>query len=222
MNRLLREECYGPGPRGSGGGGAAGGAGTSGESERTNCSVGVTCGNRCLQARASPPLELVPTPGKGWGVVAGTDVRAGTFIIEYVGEIIDADMATARLEEARTKGEHHFYMMEIDAMQMIDARFKSNLARFINHSCEPNAELQRWHVDGFTRIGIFALRDIRKGEEISYDYQVRCLGGGREQVLAVHRVHSHPATPTPHTSLCRRLRARTRGARAAPPRAAAC
>lgn len=61
--------------------------------------------------------------------------------------------------------------MEIDANQIIDARFKGNAARFINHSCDPNAELQRWQVKGYTRIGIFALRDIAAGEEITYDYQ---------------------------------------------------
>jgi SET domain-containing protein len=36
-----------------------------------------------------PPLTLVPTPGKGWGVLAGADIPSGAFIIEYVGEIID-------------------------------------------------------------------------------------------------------------------------------------
>ena len=62
-------------------------------------------------------------------------------------------------------------MMEIDANTIIDARAKSNLARFLNHSCAPNCELQRWSVEGFTRIGIFATRDVRAGEELCYDYQ---------------------------------------------------
>jgi len=61
-----------------------------------------------------------------------------------------------RLAACKAAGESHYYLMEIDANQVIDARHKSNLARFINHSCEPNAQLQRWSVDGFTRIGIFA------------------------------------------------------------------
>lgn len=54
-----------------------------------NCSVGPRCGNRCLQERSSPPLVLSPTPGKGWGVLAGADIPAGSFIVEYVGEIVD-------------------------------------------------------------------------------------------------------------------------------------
>jgi hypothetical protein len=63
-----------------------------------------------------------------------------------------------RLAACKAAGESHYYLMEIDANQIIDARHKSNLARFINHSCEPNTELQRWSVDGYTRIGVFAKR----------------------------------------------------------------
>lgn len=61
-------------------------------SGRVNCSIGPRCGNRRLQDRASPPLMLAPTPGKGWGVLAGADVPAGTFVIEYVGEIVDEEV----------------------------------------------------------------------------------------------------------------------------------
>ena len=81
----------------SGGAAAAGSASSAGgdaldrvsSSRRLNCSIGPRCGNRCLQERASPPLTLVPTPGKGWGVIAGADIPAGSFIVEYVGEIVD-------------------------------------------------------------------------------------------------------------------------------------
>jgi hypothetical protein len=137
----------------------------------TNCSIGIHCGNRALQQRVSPPLTIAVTEGKGWGAIASADIPAGQFIVEYVGEIIDEEEQDKRLEEAKVRGEAHYYMMEIDANQIIDARVKSNLARFLNHSCEPNAELQRWSVEGFTRIGIFATKDIKKGEEVAYDYQ---------------------------------------------------
>jgi hypothetical protein len=59
---------------------------------RANCSLGPSCGNRALQQRAGPPLDLVPTPGKGWGVNAGCDVPEGAFLIEYVGEVISEAM----------------------------------------------------------------------------------------------------------------------------------
>lgn len=54
----------------------------------------------------------------------------------------------------------------------IDARYKGNIARLLNSSCDPNCETQKWHdsATGEARIGIFARRDIRPGEELTYDY----------------------------------------------------
>lgn len=54
----------------------------------------------------------------------------------------------------------------------MDGKFKGNLSRFINHSCDPNCELVRWVVRGRTRIGIFAKRNIEEMEPLSYDYQM--------------------------------------------------
>jgi hypothetical protein len=194
VNRLLRIECRGgekapsaapaggeEGEEGGGGGGGGGGASSSAVAAafqgdaRTNCSVGGGCGNRALSERAPAAAyqgKPTRTPGKGWGLNAGPEgVQAGAFIIEYVGEIIDDEEQDRRLAAAAGRGEGHAYIMELSPNLFIDARFKSNLARFINHSCDPNAELQRWDVAGYARIGIFALRDIAPGEEITYDYK---------------------------------------------------
>jgi hypothetical protein len=70
-----------------------------------------------------------------------------------------------------TPNDHDFYIMELDSGLYVDGKFKGSVSRFINHSCEPNCELQRWNVRGMARIGIFALRDIPAGEPLSYDYQ---------------------------------------------------
>jgi SET domain-containing protein len=50
-------------------------------------------------------------------------------------------------------------------------RLRGNSSRFINHSCDPNCELQKWNVRGFTHIGIVAIQDIPSGTSLSYDYQ---------------------------------------------------
>lgn len=42
--------------------------------------------------------------------------------------------------------------------------------RFVNHSCEPNCEMQKWSVHGLPRMALFASRDIKPGEELTYDY----------------------------------------------------
>ena len=54
--------------------------------------------------------------------------------------------------------------------QMIDATRKGAISRFINHSCEPNCETQKWTVDGILRLGLFTSQPIKKGEELTFNY----------------------------------------------------
>lgn len=59
---------------------------------------------------------------------------------------------------------------------VIDATKRGNIARFINHSCYPNSETQKWIVNGERRIGIFSKQDIMCDEEITFDYQLELYG----------------------------------------------
>lgn len=52
----------------------------------------------------------------------------------------------------------------ISYYRVIDAGPKGNLSRFMNHSCDPNLETQKWNVNGDVRVGLFALRDIKEGQ----------------------------------------------------------
>ena len=61
--------------------------------------------------------------------------------------------------------------MKIDRNEVIDPTYKGNLARFINHSCDPNCITQKWHVLGEICIGIFAIKDIYEDDELTFDYQ---------------------------------------------------
>jgi Proteins containing SET domain len=93
----------------------------------------------------------------GLGLVALKPIPAGKKIVEYIGPIISA-------EEADKSGGK--YLFELDDKRVIDGHSRSNIARYINHSCEPNAQ-------GLTtgkRIWIWSLRDIKAGEEITIDY----------------------------------------------------
>ena len=93
----------------------------------------------------------------GLGLFALKPIPAGQKIIEYTGPIITIEEAS----KSRSK-----YLFELDDKRAIDGRSRSNTARYINHSCEPNAK-------GFTdgsRIWIWSLRDIKDGEEITIDY----------------------------------------------------
>jgi len=75
--------------------------------------------------------------------------------------------------------------MNVGNGEVIDACRKGGLGRFVNHSCAPNAETQKWVVRGELAIGMFATSDIKAGEEITFDYNferygdkpLRCLCG---------------------------------------------
>lgn len=94
----------------------------------------------------------------GMGLFAILHIIKGTDIVEYTGERIP----TAVADERATK-----YLFELDDDWTIDGSVRTNIARYINHSCDPNSEAE---IDGDGRIMIVALRDILPGEEITFDY----------------------------------------------------
>ena len=143
-----------------------------------NCPCGDACSNRPLGQLPCPKTKITRTLHRGWGLVLQEPVAAGDFIVEYAGEIIDERESAARLFYDKQIGEENFYLMEISNNYVIDAKYKGSIARFINSSCHPNCETQRW-VDaatGETRVGIFAIQDIPSGTELTYDYNFAHFG----------------------------------------------
>ena len=97
-------------------------------------------------------------PGMGHGLFAVVPMRKGEFILEYTGKKIPTAVADT-MNKAR-------YLFEIDGDWTIDGSSRSNTARYINHSCNPNTEAEI--DDG--HIMITAVRAIKKGEELTIDY----------------------------------------------------
>jgi SET domain-containing protein len=93
----------------------------------------------------------------GLGLFAVEDIPAGKRIIEYVGHLITNE----EVEKKRGK-----YFFGVNTKWSIDGRSRSNTARYINHSCRPNAEA---FISGH-RIWIWSKRGIRAGEEITIHY----------------------------------------------------
>ena len=107
----------------------------------------------------------------GWGIFAKLNIPKGTHIIEYVGEKITKAEADRRgpllIEYAKKHKESGaVYIFVLNNKYDIDGHVDYNTAKFINHSCAPNAEVDivRGH------IWVIALRDIGKNEEIFYNY----------------------------------------------------
>lgn len=65
--------------------------------------------------------------------------------------------------------------MRISTKEMIDPTFKGNMARFINHSCDPNCIIEKWHVLGEICVGVFSIKDIKEDEELTFDYKFDAL-----------------------------------------------
>jgi hypothetical protein len=90
-------------------------------------------------------------------------------VIEYCGEVIDQEESDRRLAEMKLRGETNFYLFAVSPSHIIDAGQKGNLARFLNHACNPNCYSQRWSVNGRVRVGLFAKTHIAAGVELTYD-----------------------------------------------------
>lgn len=104
------------------------------------------------------------------GVFAARDIASGERVIEYQGEKItkaeSERRGLAHMDEAERTGRGAVYLFTLNKKYDLDGSMDWNLARLINHSCNPNCEAQI--IRG--RIWIVARRRIRKGEELSFDY----------------------------------------------------
>ncbi|CAH8675669.1 unnamed protein product [Schistosoma rodhaini] len=137
-----------------------------------HCAAGDFCSNRQFQMRLyAPTRPFYAGKDKGWGLMATDNVEKGTFVIEYVGEVIDFSEFRRRIRRYERLGHAHHYFMAVESDRFIDAGSKGNWARFVNHSCEPNCVTQKWSVNGEIRIGFFAKEDIPSGQEVTIDYQ---------------------------------------------------
>ncbi|GKU87587.1 hypothetical protein SLEP1_g1963 [Rubroshorea leprosula] len=108
----------------------------------------------------------------GFGIFAKHPHRAGDMVIEYTGELVRPSIADRRehliynsLVGAGT------YMFRINAERVIDATRAGSIAHLINHSCEPNCYSRLISVNGDEHVIIFAKRDIKRWEELTYDYR---------------------------------------------------
>ncbi|MGJ3242513.1 MAG: SET domain-containing protein [Opitutales bacterium] len=118
----------------------------------------------------NPWVKSSRSPIHGRGLYARRAIPAGTRIIEYTGEKITKAESVRRAEawdaKARRRGGGLVYIFELNKRYDLDGNIAGNIAKYINHSCEPNCESEV--IRG--RIWIVTIRDIAAGEELYYDY----------------------------------------------------
>ncbi|XP_026798387.1 histone-lysine N-methyltransferase NSD3 isoform X2 [Pangasianodon hypophthalmus] len=143
------------------------------------CAAAERCLNQSFNKRQYPKMEVIKTETRGWGLKTKQDLKKGDFVMEYVGELIDLEECRQRISHANKNHVTNFYMLTLTKDRVIDAGPKGNLSRFMNHSCSPNCETQKWTVNGDVRIGLFTLCDIAADTELTFNYNLDCLGNGR-------------------------------------------
>ncbi|GMI84626.1 SET DOMAIN PROTEIN 31 [Hibiscus trionum] len=151
------------------------------------CGCNMQCGNRVVQRGITCKLQVFWTrEGKGWGVKTLQDLPKGTFVCEYVGEILTNTELFERNSKA-SGDERHTYPVTLDAdwgsekilkdeeALCLDATFCGNVARFINHRCF-DASLIDIPVEVETpdrhyyHLALFTTRDVKASEELTWDY----------------------------------------------------
>eukprot|EP00644_Phytophthora_capsici_P000532 jgi/Phyca11/100267/e_gw1.4.1157.1 len=133
------------------------------------CVTGTLCSNQQLQNGSYALLAVKKLHDKGMSLFASQLILPGTFVCQYTGEIIHRSTYWRR-EKVRTT---NYYGMSLTNYEVLDARTCGSVARFANHSCNPNCVVERWEVNGEICCGFFAKRLIEIDEEITIGY-----GGG--------------------------------------------
>jgi SET domain-containing protein len=93
----------------------------------------------------------------GCGLFTVESIEKGRCVAEYTGRILPEE----EWYSSRSK-----YLFEVSKRKTIDGSERDNIARYINHSCRPNCEIEIWR----GRVFVMARRAIKSGEELSYDY----------------------------------------------------
>ena len=144
------------------------------------CSSDCNCGDNCQNQRFTRGLfanvSVILTEKKGYGLRANVDLKPHDFIFEYIGEVIAENAFRKRMVAYDDEGIKHFYFMSLSKGEFVDATKRGNLGRFCNHSCNPNCYVDKWVVNDKLRMGIFAERYVKAGEELVFNYNVDRYG----------------------------------------------
>lgn len=145
------------------------------------CPCGEYCHNRRIQLHLiAPGVKKFETQHKGCGVQTELPIKKDTYIMEYVGEVV-TESAFKELMTTKYTSDIHDYCMQLDGKLVIDAHRMGNDCRYVNHSCDPNCEMQKWSVNGLSRMVLFAKQDIGPGEELCFDYGFQPFAGVKPQ-----------------------------------------
>ncbi|OAX38802.1 SET domain-containing protein [Rhizopogon vinicolor AM-OR11-026] len=144
------------------------------------CGCDEDCPNRVVQRGRRYVVNIKKTKNKGWGVFNGQKkIPKGSFIGVYAGELLTVGEADRRGTLYNKFGRTYlfdidFHHMGSEAVYSVDAYHAGNLTRFLNHSCDPNCEIQACYINeaNFNKplLTVFTVREVEPLEELSFSY----------------------------------------------------
>ncbi|RDW76491.1 histone-lysine N-methyltransferase Clr4 [Aspergillus mulundensis] len=143
------------------------------------CGCEKKCWNRVIQLGRTIRFEIFYTGTRGFGLRSPDHIRAGQFIDLYLGEVITTEKADQRekIANARNAPSYLFnldFLIDDDSSYVVDGANYGGATRFINHSCNPNCRMfavSRTQGDDYLYdLAFFALREIKPGTELTFDY----------------------------------------------------
>ncbi|MBW0494768.1 hypothetical protein O181_034483 [Austropuccinia psidii MF-1] len=143
---------------------------------RDRCRCRHMCRNQRFQNRQYASTDIVLTEKKGFGIRVKESLPVEAFICEYLGEVVGFKSFQRRMKDYSDEGLKHFYFMQLQGEEYIDATKKGGTGRFLNHSCNPNCYIGKWVVGRQMRMGIFTKRAVKSGEELTFNYNVDRYG----------------------------------------------
>ena len=156
----------------------------------SRCTCNHQCRNRTSQNEVCQQLTLTETESKGLGVKTSVDLPQGVYIGEYVGEVISNLLTDLRLKS--TESADNCYIIQyrehlsnsVTMTTNIDATYKGNITRFINHSCDPNLIIVPIRSDSIIpRLCLFTCKNVNAGEELCFSYFGKRTTFARDKVL---------------------------------------
>lgn len=113
-----------------------------------NCPTGIKCSNKRFQSHKTSDYTKVvgvqPYPGRGFGLQSKTEISKNSFIMEYRGEVINTETLIRRMDTIYLHAKNH-YFLTYGPNEVIDGHRKGTIARFANHSCDPNCHIEKWY-----------------------------------------------------------------------------
>lgn len=139
--------------------------------------------------KPNPKIMVQRSPLHGLGVWAQAPIKEGEFLVEYVGQLLTAKQNEAL--QSHTDDPNHTFSFGLSNGLIIDGGVQGNISRYINHSCDPNAEFVETDDN---KLFVYAKRDLAAGEEIFFDYSLQYDGPHTQEVKDMYKCMCGAAT----------------------------